>query len=143
MDKSEKSKAGINGSILVNQDKSSRLREMREKAMTVEQFPRLTTQAQGYAPGGESVNLSPELLLARQLIDSRLAEILASLPAGMQRSLFKIRYGVELDRLRNLPIKRILSVLKISHPSLNNPSAGMKRIGDLNYNGGQAVDPAA
>lgn len=82
-------------------------------------------------------NLSPELALARQLIDQRLAELLASLPAGKQRSLFNIRFGMEPDKIKELPIKQIFALLEINHQPFNNLSANMKRIGDLNYNGRQ------
>lgn len=49
----------------------------------------------------------------RAAIRQRLDEILASLPAGKQRSLFKIRYGMELDNLEHLPADQIAAKLKI------------------------------
>lgn len=52
----------------------------------------------------------------RRQVDHRLQEILARLPAGKQRSLFKIRYGVALDELERLPIQRVAAILQI-HPT--------------------------
>lgn len=80
---------------------------------------------------------SAELILARQIIDRRLAEIRAGLPAGKQNSLFKLRYGVDFDEVRNLSIKRVVMLLQIQGSAMQNLVAHMKRIGDLNYNGEQ------
>lgn len=51
----------------------------------------------------------------RRLITQRLSEILAQLPVGKQRSLFKIRYGVDLEQLEQLPVSRVAEILNI-HP---------------------------
>ena len=120
------------GSLLVDLAKSSRLQALRAQAKSLEQSKSPVPVAGGSA---HKSNLDPLLLLAQELIDQRLTEILAALPPGMQKRLFKIRFGVELDEIRQLPIKRLLPLLKIQHPQLNNPPANMKRIADLNYNG--------
>lgn len=77
----------------------------------------------------------PQLVLARQLIDQRLVEILAGFPAGRQRSLFKIRYGIDPENLKQQPIRHIAKLLKIRHPLFTNPRGDMKKVLDLNYNG--------
>ena len=134
MENVKKQTAGAASSVLVSQGKSSRLQAMRDKTMAAE----LAAPSAGlHQNKAVDSSLSPALLLARQLIDQRLAEILASLPAGKQQRLFKIRFGVELGQIKDLPIKRIVVVLKISHTRLNDLAANMKQIGDLNYNGGQ------
>lgn len=126
----------VSGDLLVQPGKSSRLLEMRNKAMqAVNPAP---FQTAGIANDGNlNLSFSPELMLARQLIDQKLAEILASLPVGKQKRMFKIRFGIDLDLIRELPIKRVLSLMKIQSPALNNQLANMKRLGDLNYNGEQ------
>ncbi|WP_415878757.1 hypothetical protein [Methylomonas sp. TEB] len=121
-------------SLLVNPGKSSRLQEMRQRAATANQPAPAPIQPQ---PQAIDKNLSPEMALARQLIDQRLSEILASLPVGKQRRLFKIRFGIEPEQIKDLAIKQIFALLEINHPQLNNLSANMKRIADLNYNGRQ------
>ena len=120
-------------SLLVGAGKSKRLQEMRDKAKAANLAaapapPPIKTRE-------SAQNISPELALARQLIDQKLTAILASLPAGKQQSLFKIRFGISLAQIKQLPIKRVISLLQISDPQLNNLSASMKRIIDLNYNG--------
>jgi hypothetical protein len=119
-------------SLLVNPGQSARLQEMRQRAASANQPPPTPTQANLKA---KDENLSPELALARDLIDQRLSKILAALPVGKQRRLFKIRYGMEPDQIRELAIKQIFAVLEINHPQFNNLSANMKRVADLNYNG--------
>ncbi|MGZ4957933.1 MAG: hypothetical protein ACXV7J_01660 [Methylomonas sp.] len=49
----------------------------------------------------------------RRQVYQRLQAILAGLPAGKQRSLFKIRYGVALDELEKLPVQQVAALLKI------------------------------
>lgn len=121
-------------SLLVNPGKSSRLQDMRQRAATPHQPPPAPVQPSFLA---KDENLSPELALARQLIDQRLNEILAALPVGKQRRLFKIRFGMEPEQIKALAIKQIFALLEINHPRLNNLSASMKQIADLNYNGRQ------
>ncbi|NOV28618.1 hypothetical protein [Methylomonas sp. ZR1] len=121
-------------SLLVNPGKSSRLQEMRQRATTANQPAPAPTQPKLKAT---DESISPELALARQLIDQRLTEILAALPIGKQRRLFKIRFGVEPEQIKDLAIKQIFAMLEINHPQFNNLSANMKRIADLNYNGRQ------
>lgn len=120
--------------IMVGAGKSSRLQEMREKAMAARQTP-VVNEPQQALPSKLEKHLSPELIMARQLIDQRLAEILAGLPAGKQRTLFKIRFGVELEQIKSLPMKRVISLLKIAHPDYQPLSPVMKRIAELDYEG--------
>jgi hypothetical protein len=121
-------------SLLVNPGKSSRLQEMRQRAATANQPAPAPTQPSFQAKDGD---LSPELALARDLIDQRLNEILATLPVGKQRSLFKIRFGMDPEQIKALAIKQIFALLEINHPQFNNLSANMKQVADLNYNGRQ------
>lgn len=113
---------------------SSRLRQMREKALGAT-APSPAPQTSKPETSPNDAKLSPELLLARRLIDQRLAELLATLPAGKQNSLFRIRFGLELSQIKALPIRQVFGKLKIADPQLPPQSPAMKRIGDLNYNG--------
>ncbi len=129
MQKNQKSPVSPSGVSLVTPGKSSRLQAMRDKTVTADavEQARSTTEA--------ALMFSPELLLARLAIDQRLTEIMVMLPPGKQRRLFKIRYGVELEQISNLPIKHVCKVLDIALPANQNPATVMKLIGDLNYNG--------
>jgi hypothetical protein len=119
--------------MLVSPGKSSRLRDMRNSVLEAK-APAPLVQPKKQTTRDDK-DLSPELTLARRLIDQRLAEIMATLPAGKQLSLFKIRFGVELDQIKTLPIKRVVAILKISHPQLNDPRGNMKQTVELTYNG--------
>lgn len=125
---------------LLASGKSSRLLDMRKKSMQAQQSAD-STAANGLdltATQSAHKDINPQLLLAQQLIDRRIAEILANFPAGRQRSLFKIRYGVDPDNLKQQPIHQIFKLLKISHPLFTNPRGDIKNILELTYNGQQA-----
>ena len=114
--------------------KSSRLQALREQAQAGTDNsgdPLPATQQQARDQSG----LDADLLQVRQLIEQRLAEIMAVLPQGRQRRLFKIRFGVELDEIKQLPIKRVVKLLNLEPALLNILPAKMKRIAELNYNG--------
>ncbi len=135
MDKTPKNPVNANGAMLVGPGKSSRLQEMRNRALAANApAAPARSQKQNYE---SDKGLSPELALARRLIDRRLAEVMDSLPAGKQKSLFKIRFGVEPEQIKQLPIRHIVAMLKICHPELNNPRGDMKQIVELTYNGEQ------
>jgi len=138
MDKSSPRPGGPADSLLISPGKSSRLQEMRERAAAAQR----PAPAPAPAPAGKALasdeGFSPELALARQLIDQALTNILAVLPAGKQGRLFKIRFGMEADQIKELPIEQSFKLLKIDHPQFNSRSTNMKRIGDLNYNGRQS-----
>ena len=72
-----------------------------------------------------------DLQIARQLIDDALHDILAALPAGKHRRLFKIRYGVELDAIQQMPLTQVFAVLGI-HTNLLTKT---RHLAELNYNG--------
>jgi hypothetical protein len=129
MQKNEKPPISPCDVSLVTPGKSSRLLAMRDKAVTADAV------GQECSAIAATLKLSPELLLARLVIDQRMTEIMTMLPPGKQRRLFKIRYGVELEQIRNLPIKQVCKLLDIAWPANQNPATVMKLIGDLNYNG--------
>lgn len=55
----------------------------------------------------------PETGHLRSQIQQRTAEILAQLPEGKRRSLFKIRFGVSLQELEKMPVQQAAAILKI------------------------------
>ncbi len=125
-----KQKPGMTSSTLLASGKSSRLLEMRNKSLNPE-----PCKAVREVVTPDSNTQDSALFIARQIIDRQLNAILSALPAGKQRSLFKIRYGIELEQLKQQPIKQIIRLLKIDHPQFAQPRGEMKRILDLTYNG--------
>ena len=121
---------------LLDSGKSRRLQEMRNKSLNLPTSAITNDQTAGQSKLEDKIQ--PELLLlARRLIDQALAEILAGLPAGKQRSLFKIRYNMDLNTLEQQPIHHIVKQLKIKHPQLTQPCGAMKKVLELTYNGQQ------
>ena len=106
--------------------KSSRLQALREQAS--KQAASVTTPD---ASRLKSDSGDSDLLVARQLLDQRLQTLLASMPAGKQNRLFKIRFGYEPEQIKQLSLKQAFKVLQISHQL---PTKS-QRIAELNYNG--------
>ena len=126
--------SNVSASLLIDHSKSRRLQAMRTNTLSA-QTP--AVKSGNSEADSRNSSLSPDLIMVRQMIDQKLAEILASLPAGKQKRMFKIRYGIDIDLIKQLPIKNVLSLMKIQPATLNNHLSTMKRIGDLNYNGEQ------
>ncbi len=85
---------------------SARLRALRNKTDAP------SSDKTGFGFGKPAIEDSDHTRL-RTAIRQRLEEILAGLPAGKQRSLFKIRYGLELDDLEHLPPEKVAAKLRI------------------------------
>jgi hypothetical protein len=120
--------------------KSSRLQAMRAAATGAQ--PEAAPVKPAPKPVDHDKKISPELLLARQLIDQRLAERLASLPVGKQQGLFKIRYGMTPEQLKQLTLKQIFSKLEINPAQIKQLSTNPQSIWELNYNGEQPTHSA-
>ena len=129
MQKNHKPTCNPSDLSLLTPSKSSRLQAMRDKTATAE------TVDHEHSATAATLPISPELVQARRAIDQRLMEIMARLPPGKQRRLFKIRYGVEPDQIKTLPLKNVLKLLEIALPGNQNPATLLKLFGDLNYNG--------
>ncbi len=115
--------------------KSSRLLAMRASVSGTK--PEAVVEKPAPIQLDKNQKFSPELLMARQLIDQRLAELLNKLPDGKQQRLFKIRYGFEPEQLKQQSLKQIFSKLEISSNQINGLSANHQSLWELNYNGQQ------
>lgn len=120
--------------------KSSRLKAMRASVMGTKPEAVLVKPVQ--TPVNHDKKFSPELLLARQLIDQRLAQLLANLPVGKQQSLFKIRFGMTPEQLKQLALKQIFSKLEINPDQIKQLATNHQSIWELNYNGEQSTHSA-
>ena len=125
-------KPSATSSTILGSGKSSRLLEMRNKSLNLHSD---ATSSPAKPQASDKPNQNPDLLLAQQLIDQRMIEILASLPVAKQRSLFKIRFGFDPDNIHQQPIGQLIKTLKIQHPKFERPSAEMKNVLQLTYNG--------
>lgn len=115
---------------LVTSGKSSRLTAIRNKSLNP-----VPTTALNDVPASGSHQTDKQLTLAQHIIDQRIAELVSGFPTNKQHSLFKIRYGVELSKIRLYPIKRIISLLKITDTQLTHPKSEMRKILELTYHG--------
>ena len=83
---------------------SSRLKALRERSATPNAEP---------AIADNPTNLDD----LQRFIASHIAQILASMPTGRQKSLFKIRYGLTPEDLQRQPAKQVAEILGIHLPS--------------------------
>ncbi|MGY6274989.1 hypothetical protein [Methylomonas sp. MgM2] len=90
---------------------SNRLQALRKQSSVDESDN--TQRTTSRHPAGANAQEDAESNRLRTQVNQRLAEILANLPAGKRRSLFKIRFGVDLDKLEQMPSKQAAALLKI------------------------------
>ena len=111
MPTTQKPQSASAGRTQLNLINSSRLQALRKHSIA----PETNRAPQSALPQAakQSLQEDAETIRLRQLIEHRLKEIWANLPIGKQRSLFKIRYGVGFDELDQLPIQRVISILRI------------------------------
>ena len=102
----------INENVFVTAGKSSRLAALSNKVKS-QQF-NLNSKVKN--PQNQfSVSLKPEAEIALQqatkLIEQRIALILENYPIGKRNSLFKLRYSVELDSIKDMKVKEVFDLL--------------------------------
>lgn len=132
-------KPSATSATILSSGKSSRLLEMRNKSLNPQN--NMTSAPPAKPQAADKSNQNPDLQLAQQLIDQRIAEILASLPIAKQRNLFKIRFGFDPDSLQQQPLGQLIKQLNIHHPKFERPSADMKNVLQLSYNGQPVQTP--
>ncbi len=108
------SKSSVTSISLLSDGKSTRLMELRAKAMGEETVP---TETQII---NESIKINKlnkivmaDLLYARESIDKKIASILSKYLVNKQAKLFKIRFGLSVEQMKGLSIKEINSILGI------------------------------
>ncbi|QPK65200.1 sigma-70 family RNA polymerase sigma factor [Methylomonas sp. LL1] len=99
------------GPIQLNLINSTRLQTLRNQSSGAGQDPHRQSAFKNVGHPDHEEDAQTARL--RQRIDQRVIEILSQLPAGKQRSLFKLRFGLELDELKQLPIRQAAEILKI------------------------------
>ncbi|MCF6204410.1 MAG: hypothetical protein L3J59_12220 [Methylococcaceae bacterium] len=108
-------KSNVTSTTLVIDGKSTRLRDMRVKAMG-ESMSAETQVIDGDARIKKLDKVvMADLLRARKVIDENLESILSNYPINKQAKLFKIRFGMSVDQLKELSIKDINLLLGIKH----------------------------
>lgn len=117
------------GTSLLTEGKSTRLLQMRQKAMGL--AAERVVQCETTLDMKQDETKDTELARARQIIDHRLQAILSRFPADKKQNFFRIRYGATPEKLKELPISEIFNLLQLQQ----NPSVNMKHIADLDYNG--------
>lgn len=116
-------------STLLSEGKSTRLMEMRKKTVSIIEEPIEAQHIDEVATLDKPTK--KELLQARQIVDQQLNDILGTYPPNKQAKFFKIRFGMDIDQLKGLSIKKIYSVLVIKQ----NKPGSLERIAGMDYFG--------
>lgn len=108
----EKNKVLINSHVLVGVGKSSRLAALTNKAMGQKNVTGLgNNKSQHQFVAG----LKPEIELALQqsikLIEEKVSFILNGYPMGKKSTFFKLKYGVDLEKIKEMAMKDVFALL--------------------------------
>ena len=108
----EKNKVQINSHVLVGAGKSSRLAALSNKSMGQKNITGLgNNKSQHKFVAG----LKPEIELALQqsikLIEEKVSFILNSYPMGKKSTFFKLKHGVDLEKLKEMAMKDVFALL--------------------------------
>ncbi len=104
----------VNEHLLVGVANSSRLAKMREKAGLAINKPGLeVTQTKPQFADGLNQQTIEALQQARSIVEEKMAAIFNAYPAGKKETFFKIKYGINSDKLKLLPMKQVFALLKL------------------------------
>ena len=96
--------------MLVETGKSSRLAAIQAKA--AKQSGKIKTPDRQFAS-----HLKPEnkraLLQAINLIEQSMSEILANYPVAKKNTFFRLKYGINVDKINKMPIKQVFHLLHL------------------------------
>ena len=96
-------------STLLSDAKSTRLMQIRQKAMG----QAAGLQLKGMSESIQSESIDGDLDEIAQRIDRYLHAILSQFPADKKYKFFKIRYGMTVEHLQKLPVIEILKLLSL------------------------------
>ncbi len=124
-------KSSVSSLSLVNVKQSSRLDNIRKKAL--ETKPTTTEKpTHNLKQMGHLSKKDQDILWAcRLIIDQKIAAIVGKFPPNKQESFFKIRFGLSLKQLKEHSIKKINTILNIPQES----AVTIKLLGEINYFG--------
>jgi len=118
--------------LLVSAGKSSRLDAIRKKAGLGVTPPGLEKkQSQLIIAKGLNQATKEALQQASVLIEDKIHTLMTAYPAGKKNAFFKIKYGVEVERVKEMPVQGIFKLLKLE----DNKIKHFKMIGNLYLNG--------
>jgi hypothetical protein len=108
----ENHKASVNSNVLVGAGKSSRLAALSNKAMGKKNISGLgNNNSQHQFVAG----LKPETEMALQqsikLIEEKITFILNSYPTGKKSTLFKLKHGVDIEKIKGMTMKDVFVLL--------------------------------
>jgi len=107
----EEKTSSVSGALLVGTNKSSRLAAMRAKALGVKSLKTAVKKDQKSWTSGLKTETKSALEQAEKLIDYKVAAVLSAYPKGKVNAFFKLKYGVKIDEINQLPRKEVFRLL--------------------------------
>jgi len=105
-------KVSVNSNVLVGAGKSSRLAALNNKAMGQKN---ITGLARNKSRQQFVAGLKPEIEIALQqsikLIEEKVTVILNSYPISKKNTFFKLKYGVDLNKIKEMAMKDVFILL--------------------------------
>ena len=105
-------KVSVNSNVLIGAGKSSRLAALNNKAMGQKN---ITGLARNKSRQQFVAGLKPEIEIALQqsikLIEEKVTVILNSYPMGKKNTFFKLKYGVDLNKIKEMAMKDVFILL--------------------------------
>lgn len=112
-------KQTISDSLLVGSGKSKRLDAIRNKARGVVS-PIDKKQNQQSMKVGLNQNTTEALQQAEALIDETMQQLMNTYPAGKRNSFFKLKYGVNAEKIKQMSRKQVFTLLKLDNKKVRN-----------------------
>lgn len=108
-----------NSHLLVARGKSSRLDAIRKKAGLAGK-PTDLEEKQSQLVIGKGLNQATKEALqqASVLIEDKLNTLMAAYPTGKKNAFFKIKYGVEIEKVKEMSVQDIFKLLKLENKKI-------------------------
>lgn len=111
----------VNEHLLVGVANSSRLAKMREKAGLAINKPSLEgKQNKPQFADGLNQQTIDALQQAWALVEEKMADIFNAYPAGKKETFFKLKYGVNSEKIKTMSIKQVFVLLKLDSSIVKN-----------------------
>ncbi|NOR72070.1 MAG: hypothetical protein GQ532_20700 [Methylomarinum sp.] len=132
----ENKTTSVRGALLVGTNKSSRLAAMRAKALGAENLQTPVKKDQKLWATGLKAETKSALEQAEKLVDNKVAVVLSAYPKGKMNTFFKLKYGVKVDEINQMPRKEVFRLLGLETVKIKQ----FRLIENLDYNGNTVND---
>ena len=109
----ENKKNTVNGNVLVGAGKSSRLDAIRKKTVSPNNNTRFDEKQKPRLVTGLNQQTKEALQQAALMMEERMTIIMNGFPAGKKNTFFKLKYGVDSNKINKMAMKQVFSILHL------------------------------